>query len=72
MQRSKWTDRKFAFDYPEGWMPNILERLRGTHIRMAEVCNNLSHEHLTFQLGGKWSIQEHIGHLLDLEELATC
>ena len=69
MQRSKWTDRKFAFDYPEGWMPNILERLHGTHTRMTEVCNNLSREQLTFQPGGKWSIQEHIGHLLDLEEL---
>jgi hypothetical protein len=69
MQRTKWTERKFTFDAPEGWMPNILERLRGTPPRMVEICKNLSREQLTTRLDGKWSIQENIGHLLDLEEL---
>lgn len=50
-------------------MSNILERLRGTHLRMTEMCKNLSREHLTARPGEKWSIQEHIGHLLDLEAL---
>lgn len=31
MQRTKWTERKFTFDFPEGWLSNILERLRGTN-----------------------------------------
>lgn len=69
MQRTKWTERKFNFDCPEGWMFNILERLRGTHPRIAEICKNLDRDQLTARLHGKWSIQEQIGHLLDLEEL---
>lgn len=62
-------ERKFTFDFPEGWMFNILERLRGTHPRMAEICKNLNFDQLTTRLDGKWSIQEHVGHLVDLEEL---
>lgn len=69
MQRTKWIDRKFTFDFPEGWMYNILERLRGTPVRMQDIVKNLSKEQLTKRINEAWSIQEHIGHLLDLEEL---
>ncbi len=69
MQRTKWIDRKFIFDFPEGWIFNILERLRGTAVRMEHLVKNLSHDHLTRKANDSWSIQEHIGHLLDLEEL---
>lgn len=69
MLRTKWTDRKFIFDFPAGWMPNILERLRGTHVRLAEITFPLLQEQLTMQVDGKWSVQEHVGHLLDLEDL---
>jgi len=37
MQRAKWTDRKFTFDFPEGWLADILERLRGTEIRIQDM-----------------------------------
>lgn len=69
MQRTKWIDRKFTFDFPEGWIFNILERLRGTPVRVQDMIKNLSHEQLTRKTDNAWSIQEHIGHLLDLEEL---
>ena len=69
MQRTKWTDRRFVFDFPEGWLSNILERLRGTAPRLAHMTTGLSNEQLEFRPDGKWSIKEHIGHLSDLEEL---
>jgi hypothetical protein len=71
MERTRWTDRKFTFDYPEGWLANILERLRGTHPRMMSITTGVSEAELMFKPDGKWSIKEHIGHLGDLEELHT-
>lgn len=69
MERTKWTDRRFSFDFPEGWMFTILERLRGTGARIVNLVDGLPEERLLLRPGGKWSIQEHIGHLSDLEFL---
>lgn len=69
MERTKWTDRKFTFDFPEGWLANILERLRGTQIRMREMTAGIPEERMVVKPNGKWSIKELIGHLADLEEL---
>ena len=69
MERTKWVDRKFTFDAPEGWIYNILERLHGTAVRIEEIVKGVSEEKLRFKPGGKWSIKEHIGHLYDLEAL---
>jgi hypothetical protein len=69
MERTKWTDRKFTFDFPEGWIFNILERLSGTPARIRSMIAGLSEEVTCFQPDGKWSIKEHIGHLNDLEAL---
>ena len=69
MERTKWTERKFTFDFPAGWIKDVLERLRGTPIRIAEMISGISNEKLEFKPGDSWSIKEHIGHLADLEEL---
>lgn len=69
MIRTKWTERKFSFDFPEGWIFNIMERLRGTIPRMTWMTFSLEEEDLVLKPEGKWSIKEHIGHLIDLEEL---
>lgn len=69
MERTRWTERTFTFDFPVGWLPNISERLLGTTARASALCRDLDHSLLTRQENGKWSVQEHIGHLLDLEEL---
>lgn len=69
MQRAKWTDRKFTFDFPEGWLADIMERLRGTEIRIIYMINSFSEKDCEFKPNGKWSIKEHLGHLLDLEDL---
>lgn len=69
MQRTKWVERKFTFDFPEGWMYNIIERLRGTSTRIKEMVFDLNENLANLKPGGKWSIKEHIGHLYDLEFL---
>ena len=73
MQRTKWTNRKFTFNIPAGWMQNIFERLRGTELRLRALVDGLPDDRISFKPNGKWSIKEHIGHLSDLEELhALC
>lgn len=69
MQRTKWAERKFTFDFPEGWLSNILERLCGTAARIREISSMVSEEEAAMKPNGKWSIKENIGHLSDLEEL---
>jgi hypothetical protein len=62
-------ERKFKFDFPVEIFPSILERFRGTPTRLEEITKDLSEEILTFKPNGKWSVKEHAGHLIDLEEL---
>lgn len=65
----KWFDRQFSFDLPVWMYPNIVERVRGTPARAEDLVHALPQEILTRCDSGKWSIQEHVGHLLDLEPL---
>jgi uncharacterized damage-inducible protein DinB len=67
----RWTDRHFHFDLPESLFPVVVERLRGTPARIEDKVRHLSPTVLTRREGDAWSIQEHIGHLLDLDELHT-
>jgi hypothetical protein len=69
MERTKWIDRKFNFDFPAGLFPTVLERLRGTTARLKEMTSDLSEEMAQLKPDQKWSIKEHIGHLSDLENL---
>ncbi|HTC49908.1 MAG TPA: DinB family protein [Candidatus Aquilonibacter sp.] len=64
-----WFERKFEFSYPVELCPNLLARLRGTPVRIEEVVRGRSQEILVRKTEGKWSAQEHVGHLLDLEPL---
>jgi uncharacterized damage-inducible protein DinB len=64
-----WTDRRFTFDLPEALFPVVTERLRGTPARIEDKVRDLSPARLTRRPGDAWSIQEHIGHLLDLDQL---
>ncbi len=65
----KWFDRSFNFDFPESLFSVVVERLRGTPARLEDKVHGLSPALLTQRDGDAWSIQEHIGHLLDLDEL---
>lgn len=68
---SRWTDRTFEFTLPEALFPVVVERLRGTPARIEDKVRSLPREVLVQRDDDAWSIQEHIGHLLDLDELHT-
>ena len=63
-----WVERKFAFEFDVRTYPDVVERFRGTPARIEERVRGLSREVLTRSDGG-WSIQQNVGHLLDLEPL---
>ena len=69
MARIKWTDRKFDFSFPAELFPEMIERLRGTPVRLEERVGSLPTGVVRQRDGERWSMQENAGHLLDLESL---
>jgi len=69
MKQIKWFDRTFEFSFEQNIFPSIVERLEGTSVRICHKLNNIPKEHLTGRIDNTWSIQENVGHLLDLEPL---
>jgi len=67
--QTNWFDRKFNFDFPAGHFPCILERVRGTPARIKDMIQLYPRNILAVRTHGSWSIQEHVGHLFDLDEL---
>ena len=65
----RWFDRGFEFDFPVEKLGEILERLRGTPCRLEELLRDTRAELLTRRQDESWSIQENVGHLVDLEPL---
>lgn len=68
-QMSKWLDRRFGYEPPAGEFPAIVERLRGTPARVEEKATRIREADRVRTRGDAWSIQEHLGHLVDLEGL---
>ena len=64
----KWFDRSFDFDTSLDRAEEFVDRLRETPERLT-ACARLEPEVLTRRRGERWSIQENLGHLLDLEPL---
>ena len=64
-----WFDRLFPTGLPVSLLPAIVERLRGTALRLRTFVEETTPAVLTARVDGKWSIQEHVGHLADLEPL---
>ncbi len=66
-----WFERKFDFTFPAEQHPNLCARLRGTPARLEEMVRAAASDVLIKKPAenGKWSAQEHAGHLLDLEPL---
>ena len=69
VQQIRWFERRFNFDSPIGVFPCLVERLRGTPSRLEELSRTWSKETMTTRIDDGWSIQEHAGHLWDLEAL---
>jgi uncharacterized damage-inducible protein DinB len=64
-----WFDRKFNFVLSPEQFPAVVERLRGVPARLEEKLKGIPKEILTRKKGESWSIQEQVGHLLDVEIL---
>lgn len=62
-----WFERAFPNDTPIELWPHVMERLRGAPVRIEEKVRGVSPERLRERCGEDWSVQEHIGHLLDFE-----
>lgn len=69
MRPKAWFSRKFG-QQPDFVLPAIIERLAGTTLRLE---HKIQHIHPSFYMQTishqKWTIQEQVGHLLDLEPL---
>jgi uncharacterized damage-inducible protein DinB len=68
-ESGQWFERKFEFAFSADLFPNLCVRLRGTPARVEEMLRGRSRELLTVRRAEKWSMQEQVGHLLDLESL---
>jgi uncharacterized damage-inducible protein DinB len=66
---TKWLERRFGYEPPAGEFPMIVERLRGTPVRVQEKAERIRDDRRLHKRGDDWSIQEHLGHLVDLEPL---
>ena len=65
----RWFDRSFALGLGNDLVPMILERLRGTPLRLEHLVESIPSDALTASADGSWSAQANVGHLLDLEPL---
>ena len=65
----RWFDRKFDFSNLSTTPEGLMERLRATPLRLQSLVETLTTAQLTQPVDGKWSVQENIGHLNDLEPL---
>jgi len=64
-----WTTRTFDHELPLGLYPAVLERLRGTPARAAELLRAVPEPLRRWREEPSWSAQQHIGHLDDLHDL---
>ncbi len=69
MEQLKWTERKFDFGFKKEYLPFMLERIKATTSRIEEMVRNVPEVKLEEKPGEEWSVKEHIGHFIDLEEL---
>jgi DinB family protein len=64
-----WRSRVWTFDLPIELFSQILERLRGTPARADDLVRSVPAAILSLRRDGAWSVQEHLGHLADLNAL---
>ncbi|KIC94944.1 DinB family protein [Flavihumibacter solisilvae] len=67
----KWFDRNFTFGLPNAMLPFYLERLAGTSTRMRAKLDGIDDSILSEKYNGKWSVKQHIGHLAEVDQVAS-
>jgi uncharacterized damage-inducible protein DinB len=69
MARLRWFDRRFDFSFSSELHPELLERLRGMPVRVIERVTLFDPEEQRRRPRDGWSVQEHAGHLADLDRI---
>ena len=69
MNRQKWFDKKFQFELFQNDYELILTKLNENPEKIFNLVSSLPAATLTEKVDNGWSIQENVGHLIDLEEL---
>ena len=64
-----WAEQNFSFPEALEERDGFLHHLTSFPSQCAIMIKEIPDEKYTVRHDGKWSIQEHLGHLLDLEEL---
>jgi len=67
--REAWTGRTFAFDYPVERIGVFQSRVGGATSRIRAAVRGLTAAQMTARQGERWSLQEHVGHLFELDWL---
>jgi hypothetical protein len=69
MTKQKWFNKKFRFQLPLGDYESILSKLSENPEKISHLVSTLPIDILTKKVDNRWSVQENVGHLIDLEEL---
>jgi uncharacterized damage-inducible protein DinB len=69
MHDINWVDKQFEFGLSREELSPLLERLREVPSIIEGLVAGIAPELLARRVDGAWSVQEHIGHLADLEDL---
>ncbi len=64
-----WFDRTFSSPFPVDLLPNLRARLAGAAARLDEAVRGHPPEALALRPPGKWSAEEHVRHLVEIESL---
>ena len=65
-----WVEKRFDFDELTAEdFPSLVDRLRVTPVRIENIVKDLPPECLTRREGESWSLQEQVGHLLEVDAL---
>lgn len=68
MRITPWSDRELAFGKGLDELPVLLERVNGTAARLVQLTAHVPRERLHLRPFGRWSVAEHIGHLIYLQD----
>lgn len=66
---TRWFERRFEFDLTPADFSAQVERLANAPAKLSRAVEGVPHEVLVAAVPGRWTAQEHAGHLADLEEL---
>jgi hypothetical protein len=63
-----WEKRRLAFGRSTDELPVLLERVLGTAARLTDLTAHEPLERLSLRRQGSWSVMEHIGHMIFLQD----